>query len=94
MVQESFQRQSMMTTLAARISHLAPGEIDLVAPHDDRFGQQNGFWHAGAIASLADSPTAMPPLPWRRQDAMSWPWSSRSICWHQRGVILLSPEAG
>jgi len=22
---------------------------------DPRFGQQNGFWHAGAVASLADS---------------------------------------
>lgn len=54
-VEESFRRQSMMTTLAATISHMAPGAIDLVAPHDARFGQQNGFWHAGAVSSLADS---------------------------------------
>ena len=52
---EGFSRQSMMTTLAARIAHLAPGEVDLEAPFAPQFVQQNGFWHAGAIASLADS---------------------------------------
>jgi uncharacterized protein (TIGR00369 family) len=45
----------MMTTLGATIVHIAPGELDLRAPFAPRFGQQNGVWHAGAIASLADS---------------------------------------
>lgn len=54
-VRESFSRQAMMATLGAAITHLAPGELDLRAPFDPRFGQQNGFWHAGAVASLADS---------------------------------------
>lgn len=54
-VRESFSRQAMMTTLGAAITHVAPGELDLRAPFDPRFGQQNGFWHAGAVASLADS---------------------------------------
>jgi uncharacterized protein (TIGR00369 family) len=44
-----------MTTLGARLTHIAPGETDLLAPFAPQFGQQNGFWHAGAIASLADS---------------------------------------
>lgn len=44
-----------MTTLGARIATLAPGAIDLVASFAPQFGQQNGFWHAGAVASLADS---------------------------------------
>jgi uncharacterized protein (TIGR00369 family) len=55
MVRESLARQSMMGTLGARIAHLAPGAVDLAAPFAPQFGQQNGFWHAGAIASLADS---------------------------------------
>lgn len=54
-VRESFQRQSMMTTLGVTISRIAPGEIDLSAPFAPEFGQQNGFWHAGAVSSLADS---------------------------------------
>jgi len=54
-VRASFARQSMMATLSAEIVHLAPGEVDLAAPFAAQFGQQNGFWHAGAVASLADS---------------------------------------
>jgi uncharacterized protein (TIGR00369 family) len=54
-VRESFSRQAHMATLQARITHLAPGAVDLTAPYDPRFGQQHGFWHAGAVASLADS---------------------------------------
>jgi uncharacterized protein (TIGR00369 family) len=45
----------MMSTLGARIEHIGPGEIDLRAPFSPQFGQQNGFWHAGAVSSLADS---------------------------------------
>ena len=45
----------MMTTLSVRIEHIGPGEIDLRAPFAAQFGQQHGFWHAGAVSSLADS---------------------------------------
>lgn len=54
-VRESFERQAHMATLNARITRLDPGAVDLTAPYDPRFSQQNGFWHAGAVASLADS---------------------------------------
>ena len=54
-VRESFARQAHMATLGASITHLAPGAVDLSAPFAPQFTQQNGFWHAGAIASLADS---------------------------------------
>ena len=54
-VRESFERQAHMATLSARITRLEPGAVDLTAPYDPRFSQQNGFWHAGAVASLADS---------------------------------------
>ena len=54
-VRASFARQAMIATLGARIEHLAPGELDLAAPFAAAFAQQNGYWHAGAIASLADS---------------------------------------
>ena len=54
-VRESFSRQAMMSTLGASIAHLEPGEVHLLAPYAPHFTQQNGFWHAGAVASLADS---------------------------------------
>jgi uncharacterized protein (TIGR00369 family) len=54
-VRESFGRQSHMTTLGAAIAFLAPGEVHLTLPFGSRFCQQNGFMHAGAIASVADS---------------------------------------
>jgi len=54
-VRESFARQAMMTTLGARISRIGPGSLDLTAPFSAAFTQQNGFWHAGAVSSLADS---------------------------------------
>jgi uncharacterized protein (TIGR00369 family) len=54
-VRQSFERQRMMATLRVILVHLAPGEVDLSAPYAPEFGQQNGYWHAGAVASLADS---------------------------------------
>jgi uncharacterized protein (TIGR00369 family) len=54
-VRASFGRQRHMTTLGARIVFIAPGEVHLALPFDPQFCQQNGFMHAGAIASVADS---------------------------------------
>jgi uncharacterized protein (TIGR00369 family) len=54
-VRESFGRQSQMATLGARIVFIRPGEVHLAIPFSPQFCQQNGFMHAGAIASVADS---------------------------------------
>lgn len=54
-VRESFRRQSHMATLGAEIVFIAPGEVHLAFPFGEEFCQQNGFMHAGAIASVADS---------------------------------------
>ena len=51
----SFARQSFMATLGAEIVRIAPGEVDVAFPASDAHRQQNGFLHAGAIASVADS---------------------------------------
>jgi uncharacterized protein (TIGR00369 family) len=44
-----------MATLGASLAFIAPGEVHLALPFAERFCQQNGFMHAGAIASVADS---------------------------------------
>src|SRR3954468_21234918 len=54
-VRESFGGQSHMATLDAEIVFIAAGEVHLAFPFGDEFCQQNGFMHAGAIASVADS---------------------------------------
>jgi uncharacterized protein (TIGR00369 family) len=54
-VRESFSRQSHMATLGAEIVFVSPGEVHLAFPFAAQFCQQNGFMHAGAIASVADS---------------------------------------
>lgn len=54
-VRESFSRQRHMATLGATIVSIAPGEVHLAFPYASQFCQQNGFMHAGAIASVADS---------------------------------------
>lgn len=54
-IEASFARQAFMTTLSARLVHVAAGEVEIemaVAPH---LSQQHGFVHAGAVATIADS---------------------------------------
>jgi uncharacterized protein (TIGR00369 family) len=54
-IAESLQRQSMLTTLGARLAHVAPGEVTIELPASDKLSQQHGFMHAGAVATIADS---------------------------------------
>lgn len=54
-VRDSFGKQSHMDTLGVSIAHIAPGEVHLSLPFSPKFCQQNGYMHAGAIASVADS---------------------------------------
>src|SRR5688500_631648 len=44
-----------MSTMDITFSRNAPGEVDLEMRHSPAFCQQNGYLHAGATASLADS---------------------------------------
>lgn len=54
-VRDSFRRQTFMASLGITIARIAPGEVDLALPFSPAFCQQNGYLHAGAIASVADS---------------------------------------
>jgi uncharacterized protein (TIGR00369 family) len=54
-VRESFGRQTLMATLGVELVHVAPGEVHLSLPYSPALCQQNGYVHAGAIASMADS---------------------------------------
>jgi len=54
-VRASFGRQAMMETLGAELTAVERGRVELVLGHDDRFTQQHGFLHAGAVAAVLDS---------------------------------------
>ena len=54
-VRASFGRQAMMATLGVRLSAVERGRVELVMDHDERFTQQHGFVHAGAISAVLDS---------------------------------------
>lgn len=54
-IRESFSRQSFMSTLGAEIVVIEPGRFEIRFPFNTALTQQNGFIHAGVIASIMDS---------------------------------------
>ena len=54
-IEANFARQSMMTTLGARLVGLGPGEAVIEAPVLPSTQQQQGFAHAGVTFSIGDS---------------------------------------
>ena len=54
-VQASIERQGMMSTLGVELIAVDRGRVELALRHDDRFTQQHGFLHAGAVAAALDS---------------------------------------
>ncbi len=54
-VRDSFARQSMMASIGATLTALAPGRVTLSAPVLEGHRQQQGFAHGGLIFTLADS---------------------------------------
>ena len=45
----------MMSTLGVEVIAVGPGRVEMSLRHDDRFTQQHGFLHAGAVASVLDT---------------------------------------
>ena len=54
-VRASFTRQKVMATIGARLSRVAPGEVEIELPHRGDLTQQHGFLHAGIVATVMDS---------------------------------------
>ena len=51
----SFNAQSLMATLGARLASVSDGEVQIALAFSEQLCQQHGYVHAGAIASIADS---------------------------------------
>ncbi len=54
-VRTSFAKQGAMRSIGATIAHIAPGACAIALPFRDELSQQNGFFHAGMTAAIADS---------------------------------------
>jgi uncharacterized protein (TIGR00369 family) len=52
---ESFSRQAFLHTIGATLEGLAPGRCTLRLPFRPGLAQQHGFFHAGALTTLADT---------------------------------------
>ena len=66
-VRASFDEQAVMSTIGASLSKVEPGEVEIEMPYRKDLTQQNGFVHAGVLATIVDSAcgyaafTLMPP---------------------------------
>jgi uncharacterized protein (TIGR00369 family) len=54
-VRDSFSRQLFMNTLAAEMILVGRGRVEIRFPFSSKLTQQDGFVHAGALASIMDS---------------------------------------
>lgn len=54
-VRGSFNRQQMMHTIGAEMVSVEPGAVTIRMPCVEKIGQQHGFVHGGAVATIADS---------------------------------------
>ena len=54
-VRPSFANQPFMTTIAAELTRVAPGAVEIEMPTAHPVRQQHGFVHGGVVGSIADS---------------------------------------
>jgi uncharacterized protein (TIGR00369 family) len=54
-VHESFARHGMNATIGASLTAVEAGRVHIRLPFSPQLTQQNGYLHAGAIATIADN---------------------------------------
>jgi len=54
-VRASFERQSIMDLIGARMTRVEPGLVEIELPYRRDLCQQHGFFHAGVTSTIADS---------------------------------------
>ena len=52
---DSFQKQTIMSTIGASIKSIELGEVVIQLPNGEGISQQDGFVHAGVITTIVDS---------------------------------------
>jgi uncharacterized protein (TIGR00369 family) len=54
-VKKNFEKQGFMKTLGAKVILIEKGLVKIECALKEELAQQNGFFHAGVITSIADS---------------------------------------
>ena len=54
-VRSSFRRQKIMEMIGAKLTRVAPGEVEIELPFQDVLVQQHGYVHGGIVTAIADS---------------------------------------
>jgi len=54
-VRSSFDRQQVMKTIGAEMTHVSPGEVHIDLPYSEVLTQQHGYLHAGIVTIIVDS---------------------------------------
>jgi uncharacterized protein (TIGR00369 family) len=54
-VRDSFARQRVMGLIGARLARVEPGRVEIELPFRPDLTQQHGYFHAGIVATVADS---------------------------------------
>ena len=85
-IQASFDRQSMMVTLGARLTEAADGACTITAPILPGSKQQQGFGHAGLTFSIGDSAAGYA--------ALSLLPDTREVVTTEMKINLLAPAKG
>ena len=85
-VRASFDRQTVMETIGARISVLRPGFCEIELPYRRDLCQQHGFLHAGITTTIADSAAGYAAFSLMPPDA--------SVLTVEFKVNLMAPAAG
>ena len=85
-ISRSFEAQTMMQTLGARLAELGPGEVRIEAPILPGLRQQQGFGHAGLTFSLGDTAAGYAALSLMPPD--------RDVLTAEIKINLLAPALG
>jgi uncharacterized protein (TIGR00369 family) len=54
-VEDSFKLQKFMEFIGAKLKKVEPGFCEIHLPYSENLTQQDGFFHAGIISTLADN---------------------------------------
>ena len=85
-VEDSFNSQKFMEFIGAKLVDVKPGFCEIHLPFKEELTQQNGFFHAGIISTLADNAAGYASFSLMEEDA--------SILSVEFKLNLISPGVG
>lgn len=69
-IEQSFASQKFMEHIGAELVAVEPGFCEIHIPFDEKLTQQNGFFHAGVMTTLADNVAGYASLSLMKEHSM------------------------